>query len=193
MSTTEGTPESDFCSYAEFGLAFFRRAVTVDRIQAGVAGLVGQPISFGPIGAGPGRIAKVSATGKVGEPTVTRTSAQEPLRFLLQIPVDLNFTVAFPATESRFQADMLIDLTLIARAAEPLRVVIDVPPPDRKDIKVDLRAEGLRATVLQVVAGIEGEIRRFVSKYVAHEIAKPHISRAKDIDLGVIIDRSSHS
>lgn len=197
MSASEGTPdtvvESGFCSYADFGLAFFRRAVTVERIQAGVAGLVGQPISFGPIGAGPGRFAKVFATGKVGSPTVTCTSASEPLRFLLDVPVDLSFAVALPANESRFQADMRIELTLVARAAEPLRVVIDVEPPEKHNVKVDLRAEGIRATVLQIVVGIEGEIRRFVARYVAKEVAKPHIMRAKDIDLGAIVDRSSHT
>ncbi len=184
---------TDFCTYGDFGLAFFQRAVTAERIQDGASGLVGQPIEFGPIGAGPGRIATVSATGEVGTPTVTSFSTAEPLRFLLRVPVDLRLSVSLPATVNRFRADMMIELTLIARAAEPLRVVIDIEPPTRDDITVDLRAAGVRATMLQMVAGIEGEIRRFVARYVAKEIGKPAIAKARDIDLGAIIDRSSHT
>ncbi|MGH3949520.1 MAG: hypothetical protein ACRDSE_10380 [Pseudonocardiaceae bacterium] len=184
---------TDFCTYGEFGLAFFQRAVTAERISGGVSGLVGQPVEFGPIGAGPGRIATVSAAGEVGSPTVTRVSAGEPLRFLLRVPVDLRLTVSLPATVNRFRAEMMIELTLTARAAEPLRVVIDIQPPTRDDITVDLRADGMRATVLRLVAGIDGEIRRFVARYVDKEIGKPAVQRARDIDLGAIIDRSSHT
>ena len=51
-----------------------------------------------------------------------------------------------------------------------------------------MEAEGLRAAVLQRVAGIEREIGRFVAKYVGRELDKPHIRKARDIDVAARID-----
>lgn len=197
MSTQEdaqsGAPELEFCSYAEFGLAFFQRAVTVERITAGVSGLTGKPIEFGPLGAGPARIAKVRATGRIGDPTVTRVSHAEPVRFLLRIPVDLQFVVSLPATDHRFEADVIVELKLTARAAPPLRVVIDIDPPDKQDVHVDLRSDGIAGTVLRMVAGIDGELRKFLVRYIGKEVLKPHIRAARDVDLIPYIDGTQHS
>lgn len=197
MSTQEDTqsdaPELEFCSYEEFGLAFFQRAVSVDRIKTGVSGLTGKPIEFGPIGAGPARIAKVTANGRIGEPAVSRVSQTEPLRFLLHIPVDLQFVVSLPATDHRFQADVTVELRLTARAAPPLRVVIDIDPPDKQDVSVDLRSDGITGTVLRMVAGIDGELRKFLVRYIRQEIVKPHIRAARDVDLVPYVDGAEHS
>lgn len=197
MSTQEDAqsdaPELEFCSYEEFGRAFFQRAVSVDRIKAGVSGLTGKPIEFGPIGAGPARIAKVTANGRIGEPAVSRVSETEPVRFLLRIPVDLQFVVSLPATDHRFQADVTVELRLTARAAPPLRVVIDIDPPDKQDVSVDLRSDGITGTVLRMVAGIDGELRKFLVRYIRQEIVKPHIRAARDVDLVPYVDGAKHS
>lgn len=196
VSTHDGelsaVSDAEFCSYEVFGRSFFQHAVTIDRIKAGVSGLTGKPVEFGPIGAGPAKIAKVTANGKIGDPSVSRTSVDEPLRFLLSIPVDLRFTVSLPATDHRFRADVRIDLKLTARAAEPLRVVIDIDPPDKRDITVALKAEGITSTVLQLVSGMESEIKRFLVRYIGVEIAKPHIREARDVDLVPYVDGTEH-
>ncbi len=175
--------QPEFCSYERFGLRFFQHAVTVERIADGVSGLTGAPIEFGPIAAGPGKIAKVHATGAIGEPTISPLAEQEPLRFGLHVPVDLRFAVSLPATTHRFRADVGIDLTLTVRAAEPLRVVIDIDPPAASDITVALKAEGLTSSVLQWVSGMDGELTRFLVRYIRAEIAKPHITQARSVDL----------
>jgi hypothetical protein len=82
--------------------------------------------------------------------------------------------------DHRFHADVSVGLKLTARAAEPLRVVIGVEPSTRRDVMVSVDPEGLRATMLQRVAGIE--IQRYVATYIAREITKPQIKRARDID-----------
>lgn len=187
-----GADERNLCSYGEFGLEFFRRAVSVQRIEAGVSGLTGKPIEFGPVGAGPARLAKVTARGEIAAPTVTRVDDDEPLRFLLSIPVDLRFTVALPATEHHFQADVIVELKLTARAGAPLRVIIDIDPPGRQDVKVKLRAGNIASTVLQIVSGMDYEIKRFVARYISKEIEKPHIQQARDVDVGRYIDGTEH-
>jgi hypothetical protein len=48
---------------------------------------------------------------------------------------------------------------------------------------VEVRAQGRRASVLQRVAGIEGEVRRIVAEYVWRELDKPHVLQARSIDV----------
>ena len=66
--------------------------------------------------------------------------------------------------------------------------MIEVEPPTAANVSVALEADGLRAGVLSRVAGIEREIQRFIARYVGREIDKPHIRKAKDIDVAARID-----
>lgn len=192
MSSDDGDPEQGFCSYETFGLRFFQHAVTVERIVDGVSGLTGKPIEFGPLGAGPAKIAKVHATGMIGEARVQRIVDDEPLRFRLNLPVDLRFSVSLPGTETRFTAEVDVELRLTARAAEPLRVVIDIDPPERRDVTVKLHGEGIRSTVLSLVSGMDYELKRFLARYIGKEVEKPHIRQARDVDLIPLIQRTKH-
>ena len=192
---TDAASSDEFCSYEEFGRGFFEAAVTEDRILAGVAGLTGGTFEFGPLAAGPAKIAKVSASGTIGQPQTERISDSPP-QFRLDIPVDLQITIRLPLDEHHFQADVSVRLTLMPRPAPPVRVFIDVAPPTKDDVEVAIHAQTMRASLLQTVGGIEGELRRFVAKYVAREIEKPHIRAARDIDVAARIagawDRSAN-
>jgi hypothetical protein len=174
---------ASLCSYGDFGLSFLQHAVTEERVHNGVSSITGRPIEFGPMRVGPAGLARLTATGEIGDPTVRRTSEAEPLRFSLRIPVDLRFTVALPATEHRFHADVEVELTLTARAGAPLRIVIEIEEPTKRDVTVDLRADGLASTVLQLVSGMEYDLKKFVARYISKEIDKPHVREARDVDL----------
>ena len=184
---TAADPETrDYCSYDEFARGFFEAAVTEERILAGVGGLTGGTFEFGPLGAGPAKIAKVDAQGRIGQPHVERVPESSP-RFLLTIPVDVDLTIRLPLDQHRFQADVRVRLTLTPRPAAPVRVVIDVDPPTKDDVEVEIHAQSMRASILQSLGGIDGELRRFVARYVAREIDKPHIRAARDIDVAARI------
>ncbi len=189
MAGERAPSEDDRVSYADFGAGFFEHAVTETRIVGALSGLSGDPIEFGPIGAGPGRLAQVSASGEVGSASADRLDGEE-VAYRLLIPVSLDLCIDLGVDQHRFHADVTVGLRLTARAAAPLRVVIDVDKPTWRDVTVALRAEGLRATVLQRVAGIDREIGRFVARFVARELDKPHIQAARDIDVARRIDRS---
>ena len=186
-SEAELKPEGERISYAAFGARFFEHAVTEERIRAAVGGLAGEKVAFGPIGAGPGKLVRVSAAGEIGKASTSRLPGDE-VSFRLSIPVDLDLDLDFGVDEHRFHVAVSVELTLTARAAEPLRVVIDIDSPTWRDVTVKVEAEQLRAAVLQRVAGIDREIGRFVAKYVAREIDKPHIRAARDIDVAARID-----
>lgn len=178
---------TDEIAYEEFGRRFFEHAVTQERVLAGFSGLTGEPIAFGPIGAGPGRIAKVSADGRVGEPTIEQT-AYEPITFALTIGVQLELQIDLGLDKHTFQAELAVGLTLRARAVAPLRLVIDVEPPSSRDVEVAMTAEAMRSEVLRRVAGMDREIARFVARYIAREVDKPHIRAARDIDVAARIE-----
>jgi hypothetical protein len=174
-------------SYEEFGRRFFEHAVTEQRIVAGLGGLTGEPISFGPMGVGPGRMAQVTANGLVGEGSAQRVPGDE-VRFRLSIPIELDLDINLGVDHHRFHASMTVGLDIHARAAEPLRVVIEIEPPAREDVAVKLTTEAVRSEVLRRVAGIDREIGRFVAKYVARELDKPGVKEARDIDVAARID-----
>jgi hypothetical protein len=182
--------EIEFISYAEFGQAFFERAVTEERVQAAARGLAGRPIEFGPINIGPLGLPKVSAKGTVGDP-IARRRESDLVAFELVLPVDINLLIDFGLEKSRFRATVTVRLMLTARAAGPLKVVIDIEQPSRRNVDVHMQAEGLRASVLQLVAPIESEVRRSVARYVAKQISRPNIQKARVIDVGRVLDSFS--
>jgi hypothetical protein len=181
--------EAEYVSYESWGAAFFRAAVTADRVASGVRALSGQPIDFGPMGVGPGRLAKISARGAIGEATVEPVEA-DALGYRVVVPVSLDFEVDLQVEKHRFHADLEVPLVLTARALSGVRIFIEVTPPRTRDVVATVHAEGLRASIMQRVANVEGELRRFVAKYVAREVEKPEIARARLVDVGASIDKA---
>lgn len=177
----------EYISYQQFGQRFFDLAVTEERILAGVNTLAGRPIEVGPIGVGPGRIAKVTASGAIGQARATPVPGEE-ISYRVVLPVSLVFDVHLQVDTHRFRAELEVPLTLVARAAAPLQIVVDVVAPLPNQVTITMRAEGLRASMLNRVVGVEDELRRFVAKYVGREVQKESIARARTIDVAAAID-----
>jgi hypothetical protein len=183
-------PDDDqIVSYQQWGADFFAEAVSGERILGAVNNIAGQPIDFGPIGVGPGKLAKVRAFGEIGAASAARLDAPE-ITYRVELPVALTFELNLQVETHTFHAELLVPLTLTARAVEGVRVFIAVTPPHHSEVLVQVRAEGLRASIMQRVANIEGELRRFVARYVAREVSKPHIEAARVIDVAAAIDRA---
>ena len=187
MVESVGDADQSRCTYEEFGARFFEAAITPERVLGAVDSVAGQPIDFGPMGVGPGRIARVMAKGQIGEATATKVPGI-PITYHLVVPVSLDFTVDLQVEKERFHAEVEVPLTVIAHATRDLRIVVDVTPPNPDELELDLSAATLRAGLLQRIANIDGELRRFVAKYVARELEKPHIKATRNIDVGVSID-----
>lgn len=177
----------DTVGYADWGAEFFREAVNERRVLAGIGALTGQPIEVAPMGIGPGRIARVSATGVIGEPPIERVGT-DPVAFRVVLPVELDFTVEMPVGTHRFHAALGVPLGLTARALTGLRIRIDIDPPHARDIETTVRADGLPASLVQRFGNVEVELRRFVARYVAREVRKPRVADALMIDVSAAID-----
>ncbi|MCZ4497479.1 MAG: hypothetical protein JWQ74_32 [Marmoricola sp.] len=181
--------ESEFVSYQQWGLDFFSEAVSEDRILGAVNNIAGQPIDFGPMGVGPGKIAKVRAYGEIGAATAHRLDGGQ-IAYRVELPVSLNFELDLQVETLVFHAELLVPLTLTARAVEGVRIFISIEPPHSSDIQVRVQAEGIRASIMKRVADVEGELKRFVATYVARETSKPHIEAARVIDVSAAIDKA---
>lgn len=176
-------------SYEQFGSNFVTHAVTPHRVVDAIRQIAGEVIEVGPMPAGPAGVAQVTAVGRVGDPEVTTTVA-DLLTFTAILPIDLDLEVILALATNRYSGRMKVSLTLTVRTAEPLILVIDVEPLAADDIKVDLQAAGIAASVLQKIGDMENEIKRVVARTVNERVASDEARAAREIDLLALIEKA---
>lgn len=175
---------------AVFGENFFAHAVSAERIAGVLHGMLDAPITVGPLGAGPGRLARVSARGHYLEPTVARVGQPGTAQFRLTIPVRVTFDLDLRVETHRFDADVRVPVLLTASAADPLLVVVRPRAPRASEIELTVRGEGFRAAVLGKVVDVEHELRSFIARYVRRELAKPYVVESCTWDVAALMDRA---
>lgn len=180
----------DYVSYEDFGRRFFEVAVTPDRVAAAFADIAGSEFAMEPIAQGPGGIAKVSAKVEIQDPRVTRKLG-DLITFVIHIPLSIDLLLDLRLDKQRFSVTGDIALRATARAAEPLLLIVDVSKPRPSDITVNVSSKSIRGEVLRILAGVDGEIRRFIAQYVADEIDAPHSQAAQIIDVATQLDDAS--
>ncbi|WP_227996572.1 hypothetical protein [Nocardia australiensis] len=182
-STRAADSEFDWIGYEEFGHRFFTHLVTKDRVFDVVERMAGRPIEIGPLRTGPRNSVTVTVRGAVGVPQLVDRS-DEVVSFDVTVPVSLDITVDV-LQANRYRADLDIPLVLTARAADPLLVVIDVPPPAPHDIRLEFKAKGMRAATLGALVGIKKQVIAQVAGVVRNELAD---SSRRTIDVAARID-----
>lgn len=176
-----------YLTYEEFGRRFFEIAVTEERVAAAFAAIAGEEFSMPPIAQGPGKIAKVSADVRIQQPRVTRNLG-DTITFSIHIPLAIDLLVDLWVDKQRFTVAGDIALRATARASDPLLLIIDVAKPRPSDITVQVSSTSLRGEILRIIAGVDGEIRRFISAYVGAEIDSPASQQAQTIDVAEQLD-----
>ena len=179
----------DYVTYEEFGRKFFEVAVTPGRVAAAFAAIAGNEFPMEPIHQGPGGIAKVSANVKIHDPRGTRTLG-DSITFVIHIPLSIDLLLDLRLDKQRFTVSGDIALRATARAAEPLLLIVDVAKPRPSDITVNVSSKSFRGEVLRILAGVDGEIRRFIAAYVANEIDTPQSQAAQVIDVVHQLDQA---
>lgn len=177
-------------SYEQFGVEWVRRILGKDRIVRMMSEILGDTIQLGPIGAGPGRqLATVSVLG-----TFRACKGEEiegnVLTYQVFLPISVVFDLDMRVDRHRFNADVVVPLILSVHAEHPLRIRIDIAVPQPEDVALHLQADTRRGAVLQKLAGIESELRRFLVKVVQVELAKPYVQRATHIDIEALVDNA---
>jgi hypothetical protein len=178
---------NDYMTYEEFGRKFFEIAVSEDRVGGAIADIAGDAFEMGPMGQGPGKIAKVSAKVRIMDPRVTR-QVGELITFAIRIPLEIDMVVDLRIDKPKFMVFGEIALSATARAAEPLLLILDFEKPRSSDISIHATSKSLRAEVVRVLGNIDAEIRRFIAAHVSGEIDSPASQKAKVINVADSID-----
>jgi hypothetical protein len=176
-----------YVSYEDFGRRFFDYAVSEDRVAGAFRQLAGKDFDFGPIAVGPGKLAKVVANVSTGDPILKRHNLGI-IFFQLAIPLKVRLLIDLTVDKTRFDVEGHINLRLTARAAEPLRVMIDVDQPTTDDVVINVEPRTLRGSLLRLIADVDEEIRRFVVRYIAEELTNPAVVAAREIDVAARLD-----
>ena len=179
---TQSLLDFDYVTYEDFGRRFFELAVTEERVAAAFAEIAGDEFEMGPMAQGPAGLARVTAKVKIQQPHVRRTLG-DTITFAIRIPLIIELVIDLWLDKQRFVIDGDIALRATARAAQPLLIVIDVAKPRPSDIAVHVTSRSVRGEILRILAGVDGEIKRFVAAYVAEEIDSPASQQANIIDV----------
>jgi hypothetical protein len=171
-----------YMTYEEFGRKFFEIAVSEERVCGAIAEIAGDSFEMGPMGQGPGKIAKVTAKVRIQYPRVTRKLG-ELITFAIRIPLEIDMVVDLRIDKPRFMVFGEIALRATARAADPLLLILDVEKPRPSDISIHVTSKSLRGEVLRIVAGVDAEVKRFIAAHVSDEIDSPASQKAKIIDV----------
>ncbi|RJO75785.1 hypothetical protein D5S18_13450 [Nocardia panacis] len=171
--------------YAEFGERFVEYAVTERRIEAAVAMIGGRGIKIGPFNIGPAGLAGFVAEGKVGQPRVLRRGPH--VTFEVTVPVSLSLQVLLGGRKLRFAAVVEIDMTLHARTADPVLVVIDIPPLTGRDVSFVLCAQAIDAAWEWILDPIAGLVQREVATRINAMLVDPQARRARVFDIEAIV------
>jgi hypothetical protein len=177
----------EYMTYEEFGRKFFEVAVSEERVRKAIAAIAGEAFEMGPIGQGPGKIAKVTAKVRIKDPRVTR-QVGDMITFAIRIPLEIDMVVDLRIDKPKFMVFGEIALRATARAAEPLLLILDVEKPRSSDISIHVTSKSLRGEVVRIIGGVDAEIRRFIAAHVAGEIDSPASQKAKIIDVADSID-----
>ena len=175
--------------YDEFGMRFMDLVLHRDRVMQSINRVLGEDFQLGPIGAGPGRkVAKVTANGSFGK--AYGEALPDVVGYEVNLPVAVTFHLDLGVDTMRFDAEVLLPLRLTMELVEPLTILWHITPPAADDVAIDVQSDNRRAAVLQKVTGLDGELRRFIVRFVERELDKPHVRKAMRIDLVTLIDNA---
>jgi hypothetical protein len=160
-----------------------------DRVMESINRVLGEAFELGPIGAGPGRkVAKVTASGTFGK--AYGEALPDVVGYNVNLPVNVTFHLDLGVDMMRFDAAVLLPLRLTMELVEPLTILWHIAPPSPDDVAIDVQSDNRRAAVLQKLTGLDGELRRFIVRFVERELEKPHVRKAMRIDLVTLIDNA---
>ncbi len=176
-------------SFDEFGTRFVDLILHRDRVMESINRVLGEDFTLGPIGAGPGRrVAKVMASGTFG--TAYGEPLSDAIGYRVNLPVKVAFDLDLQVDTMRFNADVLLPLRLTMELIEPLTILWHITPPREEEVVMQVAAEKVRSAMLQRLTGLDGEMRRFIVRFVQRELEKPHVRKAMHINLVDLIDNA---
>ena len=173
----------DEITFEELGVNFVTHVVTPERVAETIGHVAGDEVRVGPMNAGPGGAATVSAIGRVGKVTAVNVWRGGPLSFDANIPIDVSLDVRVAGASHKYNGRLNVPLHITLRAVAPVTLRFDIDPVRPDEVEVDLSAEGLRAKVLQRIGDMDEEVRRAVASTVTERLGSPESMAVREIDI----------
>ena len=130
----------------------------------------------------------MTASGTFG--TAYGEALPDVVGYEVNLPVEVTFQLDLGVDTMRFDAEVLLPLRLTMELVEPLTILWHITPPGADEVSIAVRSDNRRAAVLQRLTGLDGELRRFIVRFVERELDKPHVRKAMRIDLVTVIDNA---
>lgn len=174
---------------ADFGDRFLRLVLHKQRVLESIDRVLGDRLELGPIGAGPGRrLARITVRCRFQPSYGEELDEPDVLGFQVFVPVSVTFDLDLRVDTMSFDADLVLPLVVRMYVEDPLTIVWDITPPGEGDLVITVKTDQRRAAVLQRLTGLDGELRRFILRFIARELDKPHVRKATRIRLVEVID-----
>ena len=173
----------DEITFEELGINFVTNVVTPERVAETIAHVAGDEVRVGPMHAGPGGAATVTAVGRVGKVTAVHAFRGAPLSFDAEIPIDVSLDVRVAGASHKYSGHLTVPLHITLRAIAPVTLRFDIDAVHPEEVGVELSAEGLRAKVLQRLGDMDDEVRRAVASTVTARLGSPEALAVREIDI----------
>jgi hypothetical protein len=175
----------------QFATRLLTLTVTPDRVAAVMARIAGERVEVGPLTFGPGGMITASGIGLIGTIGVLpRTGLPDgQLGFEATIPGDLTINLAAGSGDSvhSYQGTVQAPMHITVQLLEPARIFLAVDPLQAREVRVELRTEGMAAVLLQL-GRADQVVADQVAKVVNQRVAA--VADLRTIDLVELVDRS---
>ncbi|MBF6196267.1 hypothetical protein U3653_31270 [Nocardia sp. CDC186] len=174
---------------ARFAREVLRSAARPERIAEVIADIVGDRIEVGPVQAGPGGLASVTATGWPGKVRAAACDGEE-WDVALELPIRLRLRVDIAGVVGRFVATGRVRLRVGLVLEDPCGVFVRTEEVRQEHVDIKVRPVDRPARLLDRLADVRSMVVDHVVAYVGELLSSREISQMRRIDIAQVIDRA---
>lgn len=176
-------------SHELFARRVLSAAMPTDRVGSVIGNVIGTSIVIGPMRAGPGGVAVVTAVGVPGDIAVDDCRDPEwDLR--IQVPVRLSVHVTLAGRTMRYLIDVVVRTRLRQILQAPCTVLIDVEQVGKRDVYSHTAPKGVPARLVGWVGNINDAVAERVADYINELIDSPRVVDIRRIDVAALLERA---
>lgn len=174
---------------ARFARQVLRSAARPERIAEVIAEIVGDRIEVGPVHAGPGGLASVTATGRPGKVRAAACDGEE-WDVALELPIGLRLRVDLAGVIGRFVATVRVRLRVELVLEDPCAVFVRTEEVSQEHVDIRVRPVDGPARLLDRLADVRSLAAEHVVAYVRDLLSSSEIREVRRIDIAQVIERA---
>ena len=152
------------------------------RVGQGVARLIGEEITIGPLHVGPGGMATATATGVRGQVHVAIAEDAE-WRQIVIVPISLSVDVRIGGRTVRYYGAVQVQTRVRLRLEQPCTVAVDVEDIEARNIRTVITPVGFAARVVGRIGNVTETVAEHVLSYVRELVESQDFVAAMHIDV----------